>query len=74
MKVSLLSLLFATGASAAPALTHAIHEKRETQLQKWSRRDLKLNRDAVIPMSIGLTQSNLDKGYDFLMDVSHTES
>jgi tripeptidyl-peptidase-1 len=59
---------------AAPTTTHVVHEKREHQLNKWSRRDVQLNRDAVIPMSIGLTQSNLDQGYDFLMEVSHPES
>lgn len=77
MKFSTLSILsgLAVSAFAAPAPpTHVVHEKREHQLNKWSRRDVKLNRDAVIPMSIGLTQSNLDQGYEFLMDVSHPES
>jgi tripeptidyl-peptidase-1 len=77
MKLSLLALIgFAAYASAAPAppSSHVVHEKREVQHQKWARRDIKLNRDAVIPMSIGLTQSNLDKGYDYLMDVSHPQS
>ncbi|KAF8849785.1 subtilisin-like protein [Acephala macrosclerotiorum] len=54
--------------------THVVHEKREHQLEKWSRRSVKLNRDALIPMSVGLTQRNLDQGYEFLMDVSHPES
>lgn len=74
MKLSIVCLAFIACASAAPAPTHVVHEKRETQLEKWSRRDLKLSRQAVIPMSIGLTQRNLDKGYEFLMDVSHPES
>jgi tripeptidyl-peptidase I len=77
MKVSVLTLLtgLAAYASAAPApVPHVVHEKRSTQMQKWSRRDVKLSRDTVIPISIGLTQSNLDKGYEFLMDVSHPES
>lgn len=54
--------------------THVVHEKREHQLEKWARRDLKLNRDANIPMSIGLMQNNLENGYEYLMDVSHPES
>jgi len=77
MKFSILSIIggFAAYTSAAPAPpSHVVHEKRETQLGKWARRDVKLNRDAIIPMSIGLTQSNLGSGYDFLMDVSHPES
>jgi tripeptidyl-peptidase-1 len=77
MKLSLLATVlgFATYASAAPApSTHVVHEKREVQHDKWTRRSEKLNRDALIPMSIGLTQRNLENGYDFLMDVSHPES
>jgi Pro-kumamolisin, activation domain len=78
MKLSILAVVggFATYAVAAPAHTpYVVHEKRSTQTEKWSRRrDIKLNRDAVIPMSFGLTQRNLENGYDFLMDVSHPES
>jgi tripeptidyl-peptidase-1 len=77
MKLSVAVLVggFATYAVAAPAPSYVVHEKRSTQLDKWDRRsDIKLNRDAVIPMSLGLTQSNLENGYDFLMDVSHPES
>jgi tripeptidyl-peptidase-1 len=77
MKVSLLALTvgLVAYASAAPAKSaYVVHEKRETQHQQWSRRDVQLNRDAVIPLSIGLAQQNLDKGYEFLMDVSHPES
>ena len=77
MKLSILAVLggLAVYTFAVPApSTHVVHEKREVQLDKWTRRDIKLNRDAIIPMSIGLTQKNLDNGYDFLMDVSHPES
>jgi len=78
MKLSLLAIIggFATYAAAAPAhAPYVVHEKRSTQTEKWSRRsDIKLNRDAIIPMSFGLVQSNLENGYDFLMDVSHPES
>ncbi len=64
-----------TFAAAAPApSSYVVHEKREVQLDKWTKRDVKINRDAVMPMSIGLTQRNLDNGYDFLMDVSDPES
>jgi tripeptidyl-peptidase-1 len=78
MKLSILAAFggFAAYAAAAPAhAPHVVHEKREALSEKWSRRsDIKLNRDAVIPMSFGLTQRNLENGYDFLMDVSHPES
>jgi tripeptidyl-peptidase-1 len=56
MKASILSLVFVACASAAPPLSlHVVHEKRDTQLEKWSRRRLELNQDAIIPISIGLT-------------------
>jgi tripeptidyl-peptidase-1 len=78
MKLSILAALggLAVYTSAVPApSTHVVvHEKREVQLDKWTRRDIKLSRDATIPMSIGLKQKNLDNGYDFLMDVSHPDS
>lgn len=78
MKLSILAVVggFAAYAAAAPAHSpYVVHEKRETTSEKWSRRsDIKLNRDAVIPMSFGLTQRNLENGYDFLMDVSHPKS
>lgn len=76
MRFSTLTILSGLAASvfAAPTNTHVVHEKREHQLDQWSRRNVHFNRDAVIPLSIGLTQSNLDQGYDFLMEVSHPES
>ncbi|KAH7348554.1 Pro-kumamolisin, activation domain-containing protein [Rhexocercosporidium sp. MPI-PUGE-AT-0058] len=40
-------------------LIHVVHERREAQLDKWSKRDVKLNRDAIILLSIGLTQRNI---------------
>jgi len=78
MKLTTLAILcgFAAQALAAPApVPYVLHEKRNIQSNKWTRRnDIKLNRDAIIPISIGLTQRNLENGYDLLMDVSHPES
>lgn len=76
MKFSAITILggLAAFASASPLKSHVVHEKREVQTSKWTKRDVKLNRDALIPMSIGLTQRNLENGYEFLMDVSHPES
>jgi tripeptidyl-peptidase-1 len=63
-----------TCAAAAPAgSSYVMHEKHQFN-NKWLPSDVKLRRDAVIPMSIGLTQRNLDKGYEYLMDVSHPTS
>jgi tripeptidyl-peptidase-1 len=78
MKLTVLAILggFAAQALAAPApVPYVLHEKRNIHSNKWTRRsDIKLNRDAIIPISIGLTQRNLENGYDLLMDVSHPES
>ncbi|TVY34558.1 Tripeptidyl-peptidase [Lachnellula subtilissima] len=78
MKLTVLAIVggFVAQALAAPApVPYTLHEKREVQKEKWTRNlDVKLNRDAVIPISIGLTQRNLENGYDMLMDVSHPKS
>lgn len=78
MKLSAVAILggFTAFIFAAPAPnSYVVHEKRSVRNEKWSRRrDIKLNRDAIIPMSFGLAQRNLVNGYDFLMDVSHPGS
>ena len=78
MKISPVAIFggFAALVFAAPAPNaYVVHEKRSGHNEKWSRRgDIKLNRDAVIPMSFGLAQRNLENGSDFLMDVSHPGS
>jgi hypothetical protein len=64
MKFSILALIggIVTSSFAHPASpTHVVHEKREAQLDKWTKRNVKLNRDAIVPLSIGLTQRNLGK-------------
>lgn len=77
MKLSFLatvgSLLAFVTAIPAPS-SYVVHEKREIQNGRWARSGIKLNRDILIPMSFGLKQQNIHKGYDFLMDVSHPES
>ncbi|MCJ1416494.1 hypothetical protein MMC32_002832 [Xylographa parallela] len=65
---------FAACSCAAPhAATHAIHEKRDYTPSNWVKHD-RVSAAAIIPVRVGLTQSNLEKGYDFLMDVSHPAS
>ena len=44
-----------------------LHEQREDQTS-WIKRDA-LDDDSLLPMQIGLTQNNLDKEYEFLMEV-----
>lgn len=55
-----------------PSWEHVVHEKRAPS-GSWAKRD-RVHEDVKLPMRIGLTQSNLDKGDDYLMKVSHPES
>ena len=64
----------AVAAPAPAAVTHLVHERRDIDGSKWIRSDAKLRRDAILPMSIGLSQQNLHNGHDYLMDVSDPKS
>ncbi|KAF2706003.1 subtilisin-like protein [Pleomassaria siparia CBS 279.74] len=59
---------------ASPILGYnVVHEKRSSAPPGWLKRE-PLEKDAVLPISIALTQRNLDKGYEWLMDVSDPTS
>lgn len=64
-------------ATAAPAPTSAkryvVHEKRDKLPSHW-KKTAKLHEDSYFPIRIGLTQSNLHRADEFLMDVSHPKS
>ncbi|TGO42774.1 hypothetical protein BHYA_0005g00390 [Botrytis hyacinthi] len=49
------------------------HEKRNTPHTQWMKRD-RIASTTLLPVRIGLSQGNLEKGHDFLMDVSHPKS
>lgn len=66
--VLLTSTALLASAFAAP---NVLHEKRAVPIQ--GRRG-RVAPDAVIPVRIGLKQSNLESGYDRLMEVSHPSS
>lgn len=67
-------LLTAALSGAVPApIKHVLHEKREQQSYDWVKGD-RVESDAMLPVRIGLTQNNLEKGYEYLMDVSNPES
>lgn len=70
MKSSLLLLgAFAARVLAAPALhDYTVHERRDVLPTSWSE-GKRLDRSATLPMRIGLTQSNLDRGHDLLMEL-----
>lgn len=71
-RTSALLLSLALGSLAAPTPSGVLHEKRDasTVWLKGSR----VHGDVKLPMRIGLTQSNLDKGHDLLNEVSHPGS
>lgn len=69
VRQSLVALAIAAICSAAPtSVKHVLHEKRDKQSVDWVKAT-RVKSDAVLPMRIGLTQNNLDKGPDFLMEV-----
>lgn len=48
--------------------SHVLHEKRSQASSPWIK-SARVHKDAILPIRIGLTQSNLENGYDHLMDV-----
>jgi len=55
--------------NAAPApIKHVLHEKRQTPSSDCVK-VARIEGTAILPMRVGLTQSNLDKGHDLLMEV-----
>lgn len=62
---------FASVIAAPHAAPRVVHEKRA--LPALGRGD-RVDPDSIIPVRIGLKQSNLDSGYDRLMEVSHPSS
>lgn len=68
------SLLFTTVLTAPAPIPYIIHEKRSIGNSNWQPSDIIIDKQSVFPLSIGLTQSNLDKGHDYFMNVADPES
>lgn len=66
--------VFSLAHAAPSASTWAIHERRQLGHPAWEARSSEVDGRTIIPLSIGLTQQNLGKGHDFLMDVSDPAS
>ncbi|KAK9412956.1 putative Peptidase S53 domain-containing protein [Seiridium unicorne] len=65
-----------TIAAAADSLSygdHAVHEERHAISPRWMRRD-RVPGFRRLPVRIGLTQSNLDRAEEYLLDISHPKS
>ncbi|KAL7905061.1 peptidase S8/S53 domain-containing protein [Trichoderma velutinum] len=74
MKIGLIVLnSLLAGAIAVPTGSQVVHEKRDTNNARWIKREA-VDPNTKIPVRIALKQSNLDKGMDYLLDVSHPES
>jgi tripeptidyl-peptidase I len=76
MKLHLLPSLLSLAATVLAIPTshlHVVHEERFTFVTDTKTRT-RVHRDAIIPLRIGLKQSNLDQGYTHLMEISDPES
>lgn len=68
MRASLL-LFGVTAALASPTpRNYVVHERRDALPRVWVE-ESRLDKSAMLPMRIGLAQSNLDRGHDLLMEV-----
>lgn len=69
MLPSLLTSIFVAATLASPiAPSLAAHERRDALPRGWLKTE-KVPTGSILPMRIGLVQSNLEKGHDLLMDV-----
>ncbi len=68
VKISAVAAIAALVNAAPAPIKHVLHEERYSPSRDW-RRGARIEKSAVIPMRIGLTQTNLEKGYDYLMEV-----
>ncbi|KUM56310.1 hypothetical protein ACN42_g10903 [Penicillium freii] len=66
-----LAIAALSGAVPAP-VKHVLHEKRSEHVD-WVKSE-RIKRDSVLPVRIGLTQNNLEKGDEYLMAVSDPSS
>jgi hypothetical protein len=65
--IALVPLISLSGAIPTP-VKYTLHEKRSSPSRLWKRSE-RADRDAILPLRIGLTQNNLDDGYAHLMAV-----
>lgn len=74
LKASAFVLVLSSWCSAIPTSgKYVLHEERSAMTVGLQKRS-KLAGSHLLPVRIGLTQSNLDLGHDWLMDVAHPES
>jgi tripeptidyl-peptidase-1 len=65
----LLGTAAAAGVLASPTPNdYVVHERRAVLPRSWTE-EKRLDKASILPMRIGLTQSNLDRGHDLLMEM-----
>lgn len=70
----LLGTAAAAGVLASPTPNdYVVHERRAVLPRSWTE-EKRLDKASILPMRIGLTQSNLDRGHDLLMEISDPRS
>ncbi|PYI00305.1 aorsin [Aspergillus sclerotiicarbonarius CBS 121057] len=70
---TLCSLALAASSLALPTSDHVVHERRSTTPARWQKTRRVTGTEHVL-VRIGLTQSNLDNAYEYLMNVSDSVS
>ena len=74
MRVALAALgALVASTAAAPSVNHVLHEKRGVLPPGWGQ-EQELDENNILPMKIGLAQSNLDKAEEYLLEISHPDS
>lgn len=68
LKLGIFAAVVAFSNAAPASIKHALHEKRQAPSSDWVK-VARIESTAILPIRIGLTQSNLEKGHDFLMEV-----
>ena len=58
---------------AAPSGAFVTHEKRDASPYGWIKRE-PVEVDRILPVRVGLVQSNFDRGHNMLMDISEPRS
>lgn len=68
LKIAVVAAIAAFVDAAPASIKHALHEKRSSPASDWVR-SARVESTAILPMRIGLSQGNLEKGHDMLMEV-----
>lgn len=62
------AVFFAASDAIPTPSSYVVHEQRTTLPRNWLRSD-RVEKDAILPVRIGLKQNNLHNGEEFLLDV-----